>query len=125
MYTKFQFTSVPSVHAPCSILTRVCHVQGLSCPGYVCPGFVCPGFVGVSHHYIQKVSFFTKNNTKNITEQVFSLHSKHYKSMRSCATVSLFFCNFANVNGSTQFLNITKVCALVPQSLYSFAILRM
>jgi hypothetical protein len=24
-----------SVHAPCSILSRVCRVQGLSCPGFV------------------------------------------------------------------------------------------
>jgi hypothetical protein len=34
MYTKSQFT-LPSVHAPCSILSRVCRVQGLSCPGFV------------------------------------------------------------------------------------------
>jgi hypothetical protein len=26
-------------------VSRVCRVQGLSCPGFVCPGFVCPGFV--------------------------------------------------------------------------------
>jgi hypothetical protein len=25
----------PSVHAPCSILSRVCRVQGLSCPWFV------------------------------------------------------------------------------------------
>jgi hypothetical protein len=26
-------------------VSRVCRVQGLSCPVFVCPGFVCPGFV--------------------------------------------------------------------------------
>jgi hypothetical protein len=30
---------------PCSILSRVCRVQGLSVQGLSCPGFVCPGFV--------------------------------------------------------------------------------
>jgi hypothetical protein len=49
MYKKFQFT-LPSVHVlvlfcPEFVVSRVCHVQNLSCPGFVCPGFVCPGFV--------------------------------------------------------------------------------
>jgi hypothetical protein len=34
MHTKTKFT-LPSVHAPRSILSRVCRVQGLSCPGFV------------------------------------------------------------------------------------------
>jgi hypothetical protein len=34
MYTKSQFT-LPSVHAPCSILSWVCRAQGFSCPRFV------------------------------------------------------------------------------------------
>jgi hypothetical protein len=30
-----------------SIVSRVCRVRCLSCPGFDCPGFVCPGFVRV------------------------------------------------------------------------------
>jgi hypothetical protein len=47
MYTnkRFHKISIPILYCPGFVVSRVCRVQGLSCPGFVCPGFVCPGFV--------------------------------------------------------------------------------
>jgi hypothetical protein len=57
MYTKSQFT-LPSVHAPCSILSRVCRVQGLSCPGFVVSRVCCVQGLSVQGLSVQGLSVY-------------------------------------------------------------------